>query len=42
MTESTKFLDNCLFYAPKQEYITNIIEQLRKAEMELNVEDDVA
>ena len=36
------YVDDCLFYAPKQEYITEMIENLRRVEMELNVEDDVA
>jgi hypothetical protein len=36
------YVDDCLFYAPKLEYITEMIEKLRQAEMELNVVDDVA
>lgn len=36
------YIDDTLFFSPKEEYIDEVIEKLRKADMELEVEDSVA
>lgn len=36
------YVDDTLFYSPKEEYIQEVIEKLRMNEMELEVEDSVA
>jgi hypothetical protein len=36
------YVDNTLFFSPKEEYINDVIEKLSQAELELEVEDSVA
>lgn len=36
------YVDDTLFYSPKEEYINQVIQQLRDADMELEVEGEVA
>jgi len=36
------YVDNTLFYSPKQEYIDEVVKKLEEQEMDLETEDDVA
>jgi hypothetical protein len=38
----SRYVDDTLFYSPKEEYIQAIIEQLKQEEMDLEVEGEVA